>query len=76
MVGSLTPGQALIGVVHRELTRVMGEESKGLNLAAVPPVVVLMAGGYGVRIEETVALQLQTFRLALAHWLKSQGIAR
>jgi len=39
------------------------------------PVVVLMAGGYGVRIEETVALQLQTFRLALAHWQKSQGIA-
>jgi acetoin utilization deacetylase AcuC-like enzyme len=40
------------------------------------PVVVLMAGGYGVRIEETVALQLQTFRLALAQWQKSQGIAR
>jgi len=30
------------------------------------PVVVLMAGGYGVRIEETVALQLATFRLASA----------
>ena len=39
------------------------------------PVVVLMAGGYGVRIEETVALQLQTFRLALAQWQKSKGIA-
>lgn len=47
VVGSLTPGQAMIGVVHRELTRVMGEESKGLNLAAVPPVVVLMAGLQG-----------------------------
>ena len=44
--------------------------------AARIPVVVLMAGGYGVRIEETVALQLQTFRLALAQWQKSQGIAR
>ena len=30
------------------------------------PLVVLMAGGYGVRIEETVALQLETFRLAAA----------
>jgi len=30
------------------------------------PVVVVMAGGYGVRIEETVALQLATFRLASA----------
>jgi signal recognition particle subunit SRP54 len=47
VVGSLTPGQALIGIVHRELTRVMGQESKGLNLAAVPPVVVLMAGLQG-----------------------------
>lgn len=31
------------------------------------PVVVLMAGGYGVRIEETVAVQLNTYRVALAH---------
>jgi hypothetical protein len=29
-----------------------------------------MAGGYGVRIEETVALQLATFRLAWAFWQK------
>jgi len=34
------------------------------------PLVLLMAGGYGVRIEETVALQLATFRLALAFWQK------
>ncbi len=32
------------------------------------PVVVLMAGGYGVRIEETVAVQLNTYRVALAYW--------
>jgi len=47
VIGSLTPGQALVGVVHRELTRLMGEESKGLDLAAVPPVVMLMAGLQG-----------------------------
>ena len=32
------------------------------------PVVVLMAGGYGVRIEETVAVQLNTYRVALNYW--------
>lgn len=35
-------------------------------LARNTPVVVLMAGGYGVRIEETVAIQVETFRLAWA----------
>src|SRR5512139_927052 len=28
VVGSLTPGQALIGVVHRKLTKLMGEQQK------------------------------------------------
>jgi len=37
------------------------------------PVVLLMAGGYGVRIEETVALQCETFRIALDCWRKFQG---
>ncbi len=32
------------------------------------PVVLLMAGGYGVRIEETVAVQVNTYRAALEHW--------
>jgi hypothetical protein len=27
-----------------------------------------MAGGYGVRIEETVAVQLNTYRVALTYW--------
>ena len=31
------------------------------------PVAVSMAGGYGHVIEDTVALQLNTLRLALAH---------
>jgi signal recognition particle subunit SRP54 len=33
VIGSLTPGQALVGVVHRELTELMGGASVGLNLA-------------------------------------------
>ncbi len=47
VVGSLTPGQALIGIVHRELTRLMGEHNDALNLTAVPPAVILMAGLQG-----------------------------
>jgi signal recognition particle subunit SRP54 len=47
VVGSLTPGQALVGVVHRELSRLMGEANVGLNLATQPPAVILMAGLQG-----------------------------
>jgi signal recognition particle subunit SRP54 len=47
VIGSLTPGQALIGVVHRELARLMGEAGVGLDLAAQPPAVILMAGLQG-----------------------------
>lgn len=44
---SLTPGQALIGIVHKELTRLMGEHHSTLNLATVPPAVILMTGLQG-----------------------------
>ena len=44
---SLTPGQAVIQVVHEELTRLMGEQNAGLNLAVVPPAIILMAGLQG-----------------------------
>lgn len=47
VMGSLTPGQAVVGVVHEELVRLMGRENDALNLAAVPPVVILMAGLQG-----------------------------
>jgi signal recognition particle subunit SRP54 len=44
---SLTPGQAVIQVVHEELTKLMGEQNVGLDLAAVPPAIILMAGLQG-----------------------------
>lgn len=47
VIGNLNPGQALIGVVHRELTRLMGEHNDALNLATVPPAVILLAGLQG-----------------------------
>ncbi|KON82181.1 signal recognition particle protein [Azoarcus sp. PA01] len=47
VIGSLTPGQALVGVVHDELKTLMGGAHVGLNLATQPPAVVLMAGLQG-----------------------------
>jgi len=47
VIGSLTPGQALVSVVHRELTALMGGENAALDLAAQPPAVILMAGLQG-----------------------------
>ena len=47
VVGSLTPGQALVGVVHRELAKLMGEANVALDLATQPPAIVLMAGLQG-----------------------------
>jgi len=47
VVGSLTPGQALVGVVYEELVKLMGGASAGLNLATQPPAVLLLAGLQG-----------------------------
>jgi signal recognition particle subunit SRP54 len=54
VIGSLSPGQALIGVVHRELSRIMGEAHSGLNLATQPPAIILMAGLQGAGKTTTV----------------------
>ncbi|BBU28415.1 signal recognition particle protein [Caballeronia pedi] len=51
VVSSLSPGQALVGVVQKELTAVIGGDYEGkaaeLNLAVTPPAVILMAGLQG-----------------------------
>ena len=47
VIGSLTPGQALVGVVNQELASMMGGEAAGLNLATTPPAVILLAGLQG-----------------------------
>ena len=47
VITSLTPGQALIQVVHEELVRLMGSSQAELNLATTPPAVILMAGLQG-----------------------------
>ena len=47
VMSSLTPGQALVGVVYQELIAIMGGDKSDLNLATVPPAVILMAGLQG-----------------------------
>ena len=64
VIGSLTPGQALIGVVHRELTELMGGQASGLNLATQPPAVILMSGLQGAGKTTTTA--------KLGKWLKER----
>jgi signal recognition particle subunit SRP54 len=54
VIGSLTPGQAFIGVVNDALTELMGTQNSSLNLAAVPPAVILMAGLQGAGKTTTV----------------------
>lgn len=44
---SLTPGQAFVKIVQAELESLMGAANEDLNLSAVPPAVVLMAGLQG-----------------------------
>jgi signal recognition particle subunit SRP54 len=62
--GSLTPGQAFVGVVHRELAALMGGAAVPLDFAVQPPAVVLMAGLQGAGKTTTTA--------KLAHLLRGQ----
>ncbi|HMO47436.1 MAG TPA: signal recognition particle protein [Rubrivivax sp.] len=64
VVGSLNPGQALVGIVHKELAATMGEAGSDgagsrpvadLNLATQPPAVILMAGLQGAGKTTTTA---------------------
>ncbi|MGZ4982008.1 MAG: signal recognition particle protein [Methylobacter sp.] len=59
---SLSPGQSLIKLVQAELVSVMGEANEKLNLNAVPPAIILMAGLQGAGKTTTVA--------KLGRWLK------
>lgn len=58
VISSLTPGQALVGVVQRELATLMGAdlgaEASQLNFATQPPAIILMAGLQGVGKTTTV----------------------
>ncbi|NOS74190.1 MAG: signal recognition particle protein, partial [Methyloglobulus sp.] len=59
---SLSPGQAMVKLVQAELVKVMGDANEKLNLNAVPPAIILMAGLQGAGKTTTVA--------KLGRWLK------
>lgn len=58
VLDSLTPGQALVGVVQRELTAIMGgddaSQTAELQLAVKSPAIILMAGLQGAGKTTTV----------------------
>lgn len=66
VMGSLTPGQALVGVVHEALVDLMGGRgpAAALNLATQPPAVVLLAGLQGAGKTTTAG--------KLAKWLRER----
>ncbi len=61
---SLTPGQALVRVIHEELVRVMGEGARPLDLRTQPPAIILLAGLQGAGKTTTAA--------KIALWLKQR----
>jgi signal recognition particle subunit SRP54 len=52
---SLTPGQALVKIIHDELVTILGRETIPLNLKAQPPVVIMLAGLQGAGKTTTAA---------------------
>jgi len=44
---SVSPGQQVVKVVHEELTAMLGEKRSGLEMASIPPTVILMVGLQG-----------------------------
>jgi signal recognition particle subunit SRP54 len=63
---SLNPGQAFLKIVQAELQALMGDSNEALNLKAVPPAVILMAGLQGAGKTTSVA--------KLALWLKNNQL--
>ncbi len=52
---SLTPGQALVKIIHSELVSILGASSATLDLKAQPPVVIMLAGLQGAGKTTTAA---------------------
>ena len=52
---SLTPGQALVKIIHSELVEILGSANDPLDLRAQPPVIILLAGLQGAGKTTTAA---------------------
>ena len=55
VLSSLTPGQAFIGILYRQLVQLIGGGERGFTLRAQPPIVVLLAGLQGAGKTTTAA---------------------
>ncbi len=47
VMGSLSPGQQFVKIVHEELIKVLGDESSELDLKSTPPVAIMLVGLQG-----------------------------
>jgi signal recognition particle subunit SRP54 len=65
VVGSLNPGQQVIGIVHEQLVELLGGDAAELKFSGKPPTVILLAGLQGSG-KTTAAAKL-------AHLLKEDG---
>ncbi|AGF48805.1 signal recognition particle protein [Candidatus Kinetoplastidibacterium galati] len=72
VLDSLNPGQALVGIVHKELTAIMGgdlgEFSNEISLSVAPPATIMFVGLQGVGKTTTVG--------KLAYWLSNGNHTR
>ncbi len=64
VLSSLTPAQAFIGVARDEIAAELGSEAAALDLAAAPPVVLLLVGLQGAGKTTTAAKLARHLRLA------------
>ncbi len=64
-LGTVSPAQQLVKIVHEELANMLGERREGLKLSTVPPTVVMMVGLQGSGKTTTAA--------KLAMKLKGEG---
>ncbi|MFY9322767.1 MAG: signal recognition particle protein [Syntrophomonadaceae bacterium] len=55
VLGSLTPGQQIVKIVHDEMTALMGGAESKLNLSSKPPTVIMAVGLQGAGKTTTVA---------------------
>jgi len=65
VLGSLTPGQQVVKIVHEELVSLMGGSNTGLNLSYKPPIPVMLVGLQGSGKTTTAA--------KLGKFLKDKG---
>jgi len=60
VLGSLTPGQQIVKIVHDEMTELMGGSESKLNLSSKPPTVIMAVGLQGAGKTTTVAKLAKT----------------